>query len=157
MKLHKSRFIILISLLCLFLPSVLSAEQITKKVHITDSASSAKISIHIADSDRYVDVRLFLTRSADPTAKKVYFTMQKSEADFVLDIADTAAEGEVGVYFTDTSREANIRIFFASNTKEADKSIQFVIAKEDADISVYAYTALSRNKLLALLVALKAI
>ena len=102
-------------------------------------------------------MRLFLTRSDEPTTKKVYLTMQKSEADFVLDFADTAAEGDGGVYFTDTSSEANIRIFFASTAEEADKSIQFVFSKQDADISVYTETALTRNKLLALLVALKAI
>ena len=122
MKLHKYRFIILISLLCLFLPGGSSAEQVTKKVFIADSALAAKISIYIADSGGYADVRLFLTRSAESATKKVHLTMQKSEADFVLDFVGTADKGDVSVFFTDSSGEATTRIFFAPSADDIIKT-----------------------------------
>ncbi len=60
--------------------------------------------------------------------------------------------------FAGSVGEANIKVHFTEDVTKADKSIKFVFSRQDADISVYVGDAeLPRNRLLASLVAMKAI
>jgi hypothetical protein len=99
-----------------------------------------------------------LTRRNESADKKIYLASNKTEADYILEFANTGEGKDVDVYFASSVLEADISVFFTTNIGVADKSVLFVFSKKEANISVYVDDYhLTRNQLLALFVALKII